>query len=318
MDLRAAVNRLPVDRALDAFMASHYGLIDHDSVSGLGGTAELIRRNVVTGRWLVEHRMVYRAAAAPRTPEQELLAAVWASGDLARASHLSGTWAWGLLARPPDLPEVSIPYARSVKHRGIVVHRSTDLAGVPLHERRGIPVTDPARTILDVTGVVPHGIGTMLVDRAISTKLVTVDGLVAVLERFGRRGRRGSGTLRTILEERGVAAVGRTPTVLESRMARIARSINAPPPVAEYPVANGHFRFDFAWPEVKVAAEVHGWDGHAAYDDWVRNIDKRHWADDHDWLVLEWAWEHVKNNPDLIAHRLAAALARRTLILAQV
>jgi hypothetical protein len=158
---------------------------------------------------------------------------------------------------------------------------------------------------------------TLIVDRAISSKLVTVAGLVAVLGRYGRRGRRGSGTLRTILEERGVAAVGHAPTVLESRMARIARSINAPPPVAEYPVANGHFRFDFAWPEVRVAAEVHGWDGRAAYDDWLRNIDKRHWADDNDWLVLEWARAHINDNPDLAAHRLEATLARRTLSLTQ-
>jgi hypothetical protein len=32
-------------------------------------------------------------------------------------------------------------------------------------------------------------------------------------------------------------------------MARIARLINCPPPVPEYPVANGRYRWDFAWVE---------------------------------------------------------------------
>jgi hypothetical protein len=98
---------------------------------------------------------------------------------------------------------------------------------MPPRERRGIPVTDPARTVLDAVGVVAPEVATLVVDRAISSRLVTVAGLAAVLERYGRRGRRGSGKLRTILDERGVAAVGHAPTVLESRMARIARRINA-------------------------------------------------------------------------------------------
>jgi hypothetical protein len=213
------------------------------------------------------------------------------------------------------MPQVSVPYSRSVKHKGIVLHRSTDLLGVGPHERRGIPITDPARTVLDACGVVPPHVAELLVDRGISSKLVTVSGLAAVLERFGRRGRRGTAMLRAVLENRGVAATNRAPTVLESRMARIARSINAPPPVPEYPVANGHYRWDFAWPEVMVAVEVDGWEGHVAYTDWLRNIEKRNWGTEHGWLVLVLAWDHINANPTAIAARIEAVLAERSLAL---
>jgi very-short-patch-repair endonuclease len=89
--------------------------------------------------------------------------------------------------------------------------------------------------------------------------------------------------------------------------------INAPPPVAEYAVANGHYRWDLAWPEVKVAIEVSGWDGHAAHSDWLRNIEKRNWGVAHGWLILEFAWDHVTNNPAAVAAEIQRVLAERTL-----
>jgi hypothetical protein len=313
MDLRAAASRVPVDRAIDAFMASHYGLTTVDRVLALSGTRRIIEERMHRGRWVATHRGVYRDAAAPRSPEQELLAAVFAAGDLAVASHLSSVWLWGLLARPPDEPCVSVPYAHSPKHSGIRVHRATDLLGAGFHERRGIPVTDPARSVLDAAAVAPPSLTTLLVDRAISTKLVTVAGLVAVLERYGRKGRRGAGRLRSVLAERGVQAPGRTPTVLESRMARLARTINAPAPVAEYKV--GRYYLDFAWPEIKVAVEVDGWDGHAAYDDWLRNMEKRNWCGTQGWLILAFAWEHLQRRPEWVASEIQRALAGRALVL---
>src|ERR1700751_5296006 len=116
MDLRPAASRVPVDRGIEAYMASHYTLIPIEHVLRLGGTRALTRERCHTGAWLTPHRGVFQDAAAPRSPEQRLLAAVFACGEHAEASHLSGTWVWGLLARPPDLPEVSVPYTRSVRH----------------------------------------------------------------------------------------------------------------------------------------------------------------------------------------------------------
>src|SRR4051794_16327029 len=108
MDLRSAALRLPVDRAIDADMASHYGLTTLPRVLFLGGTSRLTEERVHRGSWLTPYRSVYQDAAAPHSPEQRLLAAVWASGELAMASHLSGVWLWGFLARPPDQPNVSV------------------------------------------------------------------------------------------------------------------------------------------------------------------------------------------------------------------
>jgi hypothetical protein len=313
MDLRTAASRLPVDRAIDADMASHHGVTTHDRVHELGGTRNLIDNRLRTGKWIAAYRGVYRDAAVPRSAEQDALAAVLAAGERAESSHLSSVWLWGLLARAPDLPHVVVPYDRCVPHPGFVLHRSTDLVGGGIHVRRGIPTTDPARAILDTAGIVPPSVTALIVDRAISTKLVTVAGLIAVLDRYGRRGRRGAGKLRRVLDERGVSAATRAPSVLESRMARIARTINAPAPVPEFQV--GRYFLDFAWPEVMVAVEVDGWDGHTAYDDWLRNMEKRNWCGGQGWLILAFAWEHVQRHPERIAYEIQAAIGRRRLAL---
>jgi very-short-patch-repair endonuclease len=220
---------------------------------------------------------------------------------------------WGLLAAPPAMPEVSVPHTRSPRLAGVRVYRSTDLVASNRVVRRGIRVTDPARTLLDLSGVVSARTTDLAIDRAIAAKITTVPRLVATLERDGRRGRRGSGTLRRALDARGVSAPDRTPTALESAMARLKRIAGIAAPVAEYTVANGRYRFDFAWPEIRVAAEVDGWIGHSAFDDWRRNLEKGNWATAHDWLVLHFDWDAVTRRPEKTAAELRHVIASRAL-----
>jgi hypothetical protein len=313
MDLRATTARWPVARALDAHMASHHGVLDLGRARHLGATPDLVQRYVEAGEWVQVHRGVYRGAAAPITAEQTLLAAVFASGEHALASHRSAAWLWNLLVRPPDRPDVVMPYGSTRYHHGIAVHRSTDLVGAPVVERRGIPTTDAARTVLDVAGVLRPAAVDLVIDRAIASKVCTLVEIVAALERYGRRGRRGAGRLRDALERRGVVAEGRVPSVLESQMARLVRLIDVPPPVPEYEVAGGRYRFDFAWPEIRVAVEVDGWDAHTSFDDWRRNLEKGNWASEHGWVVVHFSWDMVRHAPDKVAARLSSIIHRRSL-----
>jgi hypothetical protein len=313
MDLHARENRIAVQRALDRYMAAHHGVVGRATAISLGATKNLLRERTASGAWEVVHRTVYRSASAPPTREQQLLAAVLACGQHAVASHRSAAWLWGLLAAPPDLPDVALPYERRAVHKGIQVHRSTDLVGTGTSVRSGIVVTQPARTVLDVAAVVPPHVTAAVVDRAIAAKLLAIPALVAALEQYARPGRSGAGKLRAVLEERGVSAPGRAPSVLESAVARLLERLNIAPPVAEFEVAGGRFRFDFAWPEILFALEVHGWLAHSAFADWARDIEKRNWADNHGWEIYETTWEEVTKHPEKVATEIMRRIRRRRL-----
>jgi hypothetical protein len=306
---------MSVRRALAAEMAAHHGLTTTARAIALGATHDMIRRFVDRGEWVIVYESVYRSAAAPITAEQWLLAAVLMAGCGAVASHRSAAWLWGLLTAPPELHEISVPYARSPERSGIRVHRSTDLLGAPVHERRGIPVTDPARTVLDAAGVMGPVGATLIVDRAIATRVTTLPELQGALERYGRRGRRGAGKLRDVLESRGVTAAMRPPSILESRMARVARMIDAPPPLAEYEVANGRYRLDFAWPDVKVAVEVDGWEFHADHAAWQRGMERDRWLLSDGWAVHHYSWDDIRDHPERVASDVRRLIARRAVVM---
>src|SRR4051794_30040297 len=269
MDLRSTTARVPASRALHRYMARQRGLITHAQAILAGASDAFIHRRLASGEWIAVHVGVYRHASVPVTAEQEVLAAILAGGEHAVASHRTAAWLWKLLAAPYEIPEISVARRTSGRLRSVLAHHPTDLVGRQIVLRNGIWVTDPMRTALDVAGVVPLHVAHLVVDRGIGNRLFTVEGLVAVLDRSGRRGRPGSGRLRQVLAERGVSAKGRPPSVLESRMALLLRRLGIADPVAEYvPFPGAPYRFDFAWPEIKVAVEVDGYGTHAAYKRW--------------------------------------------------
>jgi predicted transcriptional regulator of viral defense system len=313
MDLRSGQSLHPVLRALDEHMASHHGVIDLASATALGASRHIVRDRVASGAWQQVYRGVYRTASAPRTPEQRLLAAVLACGPGAIASHRSAAWLWKLLAQPPDIPEVTIPHNRTTRQPGITVYRSKDIVATTSSLRSGIRVTGPARGIMDTSGVVGPEVTALMIDRAIAAKLLTVPALFGALEQFGRRGRRGTAALRAALDARGVSAPTHAPSVLESAMARLLKQTNVASPLAEFRVAGGKVRFDFAWPDILFAIEVLGWAGHSAYDDWLRNVAKRNWCTKNGWELLEVTWEDLIRRPAWVAKEIRERISRRRL-----
>ena len=76
------------------------------------------------------------------------MAAVLACGPDAALSHQSAAALWRIVARWPSAPHVTAP--RDRRHPGIHVHRSTHVDATTHY---GIPVTTPARTLVDLADV---------------------------------------------------------------------------------------------------------------------------------------------------------------------
>jgi hypothetical protein len=78
------------------------------------------------------------------------MAAVLHCGRGSVISHRTAAEAWGLL-RPIEGPiHVSIPYKRCPSTDRIRIHRRTHLPEAELTRHRGVPITSPALTLVDV------------------------------------------------------------------------------------------------------------------------------------------------------------------------
>ena len=130
----------------------------HAQLRELGLTQRAIRHRREIGRLIDLHRMVYAVGHDRLSAAGRRLAAVWAYGPRAVLSHRTAAAAWGLRASGGGNGSRS-PCRRALGRSsatGTRLHLTTRAAG----GRRRIdllPVTTPARTILDLAGVLaPH------------------------------------------------------------------------------------------------------------------------------------------------------------------
>ena len=107
---------------------------------------------------------VYRLSAAPTTWKQKTLSVVLWGGDGCAASHGTAAKLWRFAVSPKDI-EITVPGKKDAPRSGIRVHRGTVSTRVSID---GIPVTSPARTLLDIADRLHVDVLESLVDDAIS------------------------------------------------------------------------------------------------------------------------------------------------------
>ena len=97
-------------------------------------------------RW---HRGVFLVGPL-EAPLSRARAAVLAVGEGAVLSHLAAAALWEFLAPRPGAIDVTLPNRSARNRSGIHVHRVRDLHPADVTRRRDLPVTGPARTLLDL------------------------------------------------------------------------------------------------------------------------------------------------------------------------
>ena len=177
-----------------------HALIAAAQFAALGGTAAMARHRLRTGRWARAAEGVFRLAGAPVTWHSQVLAAVLAGGDGAVASHRTAGALHQLDGCRQGVPEVTVP-GDGGTGPGVRTHESTDLHLATMVRIDGIPTTTVPRTLLDLGAVVPRRRVHLAVDNARRRSLTDWGQLLDVLVTHARRGRRGVGALRAILDE---------------------------------------------------------------------------------------------------------------------
>jgi hypothetical protein len=271
-----------------------------------GGTPDLIKSRLHSGRWLGVHRQVYRPAAAPLTDHGRLLAAVLACGPGALASHRSAAWLWGLADEA--YPTVSTFDGRSPQPHGVTVHR-VKLPAVP-SIRHGIPVTNPLRTMLDLAVYGSEGELVIAIDRGMAARLFTPAALRAELDRWQGVRRPGLSALRALVDELRIVST-RSPSVLQNVFARVLARAGLPPPAPEVEVLNGRYRPDFAYPGVLLALELDGREHHQGWRETEADHRRRRHLAHLGWTVLVFTADDVWRRADDVVEEVRAELLSR-------
>src|SRR5688500_14877153 len=186
------------DRVIAAIATQQHGAITrrHALEVGMGGDAIDLR--LQRGRWIGERRGVYVVAGTPPSERRSVMVASLATG--ATASHLTAARLWGLDLPAPEQIEL---VGRRSRHDGVVVHRSGTVSPEDVTRLGAIPLTSPARTLVDCAGRVPPARLGPVVDDALRRGLVRLAALRECHERIDTGpGRRPTIALREVLGER--------------------------------------------------------------------------------------------------------------------
>jgi hypothetical protein len=282
--------------------AKQWGVLSIDELRICGMTREAVRVRVRNGRLHPLYRGVYAVGHANVSIHGRFLAAVKACGPGAVLSHFSAAALYELVRWDNRYPEVTA--ARLKSHRGIRVHRSSMLDPQDTTRRRGIPVTTPARTLIDLAATFPYTRLRRIVREA-QRHLVTVPQILATLDRLGPR--RGSVNLTRIL------ATGPAPTrsELEDTVLDLLLQAGFEHPDVNVPITLAGRRVipDFRWPAQRLVIEADGAEWHD--DRLTREDDAERQAllEAHGERVLRVTWKQAVARRAETIERVAQAVA---------
>ncbi|HEX2038980.1 MAG TPA: DUF559 domain-containing protein [Acidimicrobiales bacterium] len=282
-----------------------HGLITREQALAAGLGEDAIDRWLACERLEPVHSRVYRVAGVPQTWEQDVMAAVMAADGV--ASHRTAARLWGI--HDADEVEVTVPRGRRCEAVGMVTHRSRDLTPKHVTRRLGIPVTNPMRTLVDLGAVVRSDAAVAdALERAVIARVCSVVAVERVLDDVARRGRRGAGVIRRVLDDRALGRA-RPDGLLEARFARVLRERNLPPPAFQHPV--GRYRVDFAYPDLMIAIEVDGFEVHSSPTAMQADVERQNHLVAAGWTVLRFTWRDVVRRPTWVARQVEQLLRQR-------
>jgi hypothetical protein len=204
-----------------------HGILTEEQLRGLGLSRGQIGRELASGRIRRLHRGVYLLGPLLSRRGREL-AAVLACSPNAVLSHRSAACHWALRPYPahPRPGDVTVAGRNPGRPRGIRVHRVAVLDRGEVRIREEIPITAPARTILDLARSSSARELEQAVAEAFALRLTSRRELVAMIDRHPRRP--GVRALRRLLDADHAPA--RTRSRAERPMLSLIRRAGLPEP----------------------------------------------------------------------------------------
>lgn len=295
-----------VEEIIAGLARSQHGVVRRSQLIEAGVTARMVEGRVRSRRFRPLYQGVYGAGPVALPLEREMAAVLACWPPPAAVSHRSAAGLARLMSRPRDAAPVDVSFdgPDRGRRRGIRPHRVVRLEAEDLTEVEGIPTTTPARTLLDLAGVVTGRELEQALARALREGLTTAEHLASLLAR--RPGVRGIRALRSLLEAGNDPALTRS--AAEERVLELVRSAQLPPP--EVNASVGRYEVDFLWRAQGIGVEVDGFTYHGFRARFEH--DRRRNADlaAEGVHVIQVTWRQVMHERDATLARVARTLGR--------
>jgi hypothetical protein len=286
--------------ALLARAARQHGVVSRADLRTLGFDDAAVRRRVESGLLRRVHPGVF-AGGQRLTPEGLYLAAVRAAGDAAVLSHRAAAAHWHLLRYDGTIVDVLLPHGRGARSRtGIRIHRTRR----PIeHEvRDGIPVTTVARTLADLTEVVPLRKLEKALEQADRLDRLDVSAIDAIAG--ADPGRRGPGLVARLVRAHDTQSFTRSE--LEDAFVEFCDRHGLPPPATNARVEG--MEVDAVWVQARLVVELDSGSWHKTRERFRSDRAKSRRLTVLGWTALRVTDAEMDEEPELIAREIRALL----------
>ena len=290
---------------LNAWFGQHNGVAALDTMVEYGVSRSAVYRMVDRGELISLQPAVFQSTRWP-TGEMQLMTAACLRDPSIAIGFSTAARSWTFRSMPKDhLLHVVMPHGRSFALRAVVVHRSRRIDPIDIVERAdGIRLTSPTRTLFDIADFAGDRAASSILEQLINDGRGTMATHAGTVARLGHAQRRGTATMARVIASRP-AWSSAMQSDLETQVLAEFRRQGLPLPVIQHRLVlrdGRRIRFDFAWPELRIAVEVDHPFWHAG--DIASHNDKQR-----DRLAMAQGWRIARITSLDVAGGLVAAVA---------
>jgi very-short-patch-repair endonuclease len=232
------------------------------------------------------------------------MAAVLAAGGGAVLSHRSAAALWGI--RNPMRASVEITGPRRCRQPRIDAYQVA-LPDDEITTEAGIPVTNPARTLLDLAAVLPPQQLGHALNEAEIRRLASPTPLDALIARHPRR--KGTQALRSALDQQRQTGETFTRSNFETAFLDFAERHGLPRPKMNHPL--GPYEPDALWPDHRLIVELDSYAIHTTREAFEQDRARDRALTLAGYRVVRVTWRQLNTDADALAQQLSRLMQER-------
>lgn len=295
------------EQEVAAVAVRQHGVISRAQLLAAGLSDAGIRRRVEKGHLHRVHQGVFGVGHWPVTREARWMAGVLACGPGAALSHLDAASLWAIYRSSG--PRIHVIAQTDRRVRGLRVHRVRRLHADDVTRRDGIPVTSLARTLIDLTDLLPEDRLLRGLREAEYLRLLDHAALGAAVERA--HGRRRLDALKRAMSNHAPGQIVRDE--LEHRFLELVRQAAIRPPETNVRTNTKRrvYTVDCLWRAEGVAVELDGRAAHTRATAFEEDRERDAALSACGLRPVRFTWQRIENRgADVIADLLAMLAAR--------